>query len=197
LIKDLTTIQCITRYVGNYYRYELTPELATALRDSLSRGQLMSKISLLQLSRNYVDIDNSAFFIGHWHGLLPLMFHDYGLVKYARGIELDPFWVEFSNQLNSHWEWKSSIEDADTFIFPNYKTIVNTSCEHMSDNWIKHVPVDALVCAQSTDFIHTDHNNIVKSLDEFLEKWKGFSILETASEEYDIYSRFTVIARKK
>jgi hypothetical protein len=197
LTDDLVIVNCITRYVSNYYRYELTEDLATALRDSLSRGQLMSKISLIQLASNHISIDDEAFFIGHWHGLLPLLFHDYGLIKSATGIEKDSFWVTFSNQLNSHWKWNSIFANADIFEFPKYKTIINTSCEHMSDNWIKFVPKDALVCVQSTDFIHTDHCNTVKSLDEFLEKWKDFSILETASEKYDVYSRFSVIARKK
>jgi len=193
-VDDLKTIKAITRYVGNYYNQELTPILAAALRDSLSSGQLMSKISAAQLAGKY-PVD-SAFFIGHWHGLLPMLFYDHGVIKKATGIELDPFWVEFSNKLNYYWDWKSIIGNADNFVLPDADMIVNTSCEHMSYDWIEYVKSGVIICAQSTDYIHPTHINTVSSIEEFAEKWDGFSILESDATRYDVYSRFTIVAVK-
>ena len=191
---DLKTIKAITRYVGNYYSQELTPALAAALRDSLSRGQLMSKISATQLAGKH-PVDN-AFFIGHWHGLLPMLFYEHGVIKRASGIELDPFWVEFSNRMNHFWDWKSTIGDADNFVLPDADMIVNTSCEHMSYDWIEYVKPGVVVCAQSTDYIHPTHINTVASIEEFVGKWDRFSILESDATRYDVYSRFTIVAVK-
>jgi hypothetical protein len=193
-VDDSKTIKAITRYVGNYYGRELTPDLAAALRDSLSRGQLMSKITATQLAAKH-SVD-SAFFIGHWHGLLPMLFYEHGVIKSATGIELDPFWVDFSNQMNHYWNWKSTCGDADNFVPPDTDMIVNTSCEHMTDKWLDLVMPGVTVCAQSTDYIHPTHINTVASLEEFADKWSEFSILESDTTRYDVYSRFTIVAVK-
>ena len=182
--------------MGNYYNQELTPELALALRDSLSRGQLMSKLSAVKLVQPFVE-KADAFFIGHWHGMLPMLFYEHGIITSATGIELDPFWVDFSNKLNHYWDWKSSLGNADIFTLPSAGVIVNTSCEHMSDAWLDAVAPGTLVCAQSTDYQHPTHINTVNSLGEFIEKWSNFSILDCDSSKYDVYSRFTLIAIKK
>lgn len=187
-------LKSITRYIGNYYNYELTPTLSSAMRDSLSRGQLMSKVKIIELTEKY-RVDN-AFFIGHWHGLLPMFFYEYDIIKSGSGIEIDPFWVEFSNKLNYYWNWNSIIGDADNFVPPNTDMIINTSCEHMSDNWLNFVKSGTIVCAQSTDYNHPTHINVSPSFDDFIQKWSKFTILESASDRYDIYSRFTVIAIK-
>ena len=156
----------------------------------------MSKLSAVKLIQPFVEkVD--AFFIGHWHGMLPMLFYEHGIIESATGIELDPFWVEFSNKLNYYWDWKSSIGDANTFTFPKTKLIVNTSCEHMSYAWMDSIIKGTIVCAQSTDYQHPTHINTVDSLDEFLEKWSDFSIIASNSNKYDVYSRFTIIAIKR
>lgn len=195
-LADFTAIKCITRYIGNYYQYELTNILSEAMRDSLSRGQLMSKLSAVQLVSPYASKVTNSFFIGHWHGLLPMLFYEYGVIVAGRGIEIDPFWVTFSNQLNHYWDWNSETGDADKFIIPDTDLVINTSCEHMSNEWLGHVKSGTLVCAQSTDYSHPTHINRVDSLEQFMDFWNGYTILDSSSKRYDVYSRFTVIARK-
>jgi hypothetical protein len=192
---DNILAKCITRYVGNYYKYDLNDRMATTLRDSLSRGQLMSKLSATAMLKQHITNQSSAFFIGHWHGLLPMFFYESGIIKSGTGIELDKFWVDFSNEMNSYWNWKSTQGDASLHV-DDADIIVNTSAEHMDDTWLTLIKPGKVICTQSTDYNHPTHVNSVNTLADFKDKLSDFTILDARAAKYDIYSRFTIIAIK-
>lgn len=185
---------CITRYIGNFYVYDLTT-IADVMRDSLSKGQLLSKLKVVDLLKRYNITSDSAFFIGHWHGLLPMFIYECGIINRATGIELDPFWVKFSNEINAYWDWKSTEGDATQSNIIS-ELVINTSAEHMNDDWLLLIESGTTVCAQSTDYKYPTHINRVDTLEEFVDKFSGFSIIATDVTIYDVYSRFTVIAIK-
>ena len=193
--------QLLTRYIGCFYQHPMSIELGSALRDSLSRGQLYSKI---QAVNAVADVKEqralekfNAVFLGHWHGLLPRMFHHADLIDRAVGIEADAFWATFSDSMNYDWQWRSIVGDATSYTIPADTTlVVNTSCEHMSDDWLSAVPVGAYVCAQSTNYEHPTHINTVQSQEEFSLRFNNFEIIYSYACRYDVYDRFTIVAQR-
>lgn len=92
--------------------------------------------------------------------LLPLIMYSEGILKQGIGIELSPMWSEFSNELNKYWNFKSICQDIKDYSYPaDIDLVVNTSCEHMSDNWLNAVPKGSAVVLQSTNFEHFEHIN--------------------------------------
>lgn len=197
--------KCINDFVRPFYSNSadrINVDHWHMLRDSLSEGQLQSKLHLLDCMRSQFKTPfKKAAFIGHWHGLFPLMFYEFGLIESAIGVELSEKWSSWSHQLNGHWSWQSIVADAAEFDFTGCDLIVNTSCEHMSYNWLSRVPAGCVLALQSTDYQIPEHVNCVQSLGQFKEKvleyYKNSSVeLTTTSEnQHEIYKRFTVILR--
>lgn len=193
--------QTIGDYVAQFYAHDYTPEMASVLRDSLSRGQLSSKLMCTKLYRQALQYSNlippadklRICFLGHWHGMLPRLFYNSGLFDHADGIELDPFWVKFSNSLNHDWNWTSRVGDATNTNLFNYNVIVNTSCEHMTSEWIQTVNPDAILVLQSTDYIHPTHINTVSSVGELCAQYGDRTPIVTDTSKYDVYSRYSVV----
>ncbi len=195
-MNELAILKAVSTYVGMYYRFPYDETCSLALRDSLSRGQLFSKLELLNLARNCIKEPRQALFIGHWHGLLPRLFYTHGLIDTAHGVELDDFWVEFSRQLNHDWFWTSECLDITNYQPKSgqFNLIVNTSCEHMSDDWLKLATPGTMVCAQSTDYAIPEHINTVSSIEQFCDKFSGFVIMAESAKQYDVYSRYSIVA---
>ena len=136
------------------------------LRDSLSSGQMKSKLEALRIIQNSKLKFNSGLFLAHWHGLFPRLLRNFGLFKNADGHEIDPEWVEFSNLLNADWSWSSVKQNAETAPQAKYDLVVNTSCEHMGNNWMKQIQANTYVLAQTTNYAHSTHINTCTSLYE-------------------------------
>lgn len=246
--------KCINEFVRPFYSIDADKiPLAhwTMLRDSLSEGQLQSKLHLLDclrkfcnegdstsdfsssiktissnlpIARKHADTLNKngsltrkfkkAAFIGHWHGLLPLLFFEFGIIESAIGVELSTDWSSWSHRLNGHWNWKSTVADAAQFDFTDCDLIVNTSCEHMSYDWLSQVPAGCVLALQSTDYQIPEHANCVESVDEFKENIlrhisnpqqnnlksdrssiysSPITFLSEFEQKYEIYKRFTLI----
>lgn len=192
----------IGEYVGQFYSHDYTIEMANVLRDSLSTGQLLSKVKVVDIFsestiRTLLPAKDqmNICFVGHWHGLLPRMLHNANKIDSARGIELDPFWVNFSNRLNYDWEWQSQSADAGTVDLSNYNVIVNTSCEHMSTKWVETVSPGTILIIQSTNYCHPTHSNTVNSVNELAEQYVtgNRQLIGFDTSKYDVYSRYTII----
>lgn len=196
---DSLLSQTITHFVSQFYVVPLENEVAlNTLKDSLSPGQLNSKLKILELCQKHKIHAQFALFLGHWHGFLPLLLKNFGIVEVACGLEQDQTWVDFSNRMNIQWAWRSMQGDATTYApISAHDLIVNTSCEHMTDEWLNKVPSNTVVIAQSTDYLHPDHINRCENLIEFQNKFQNFEIVETHEMIGNVYKRFTVIARRK
>ena len=193
-------IDTITDYVGTYYGFPYDQLQAHALRDSLSSGQLRSKITAAQMVHAYAPGHGpfQGFFIGHWHGFLPRLLWKTGIIRSGAGIELDASWVEFSNRLNQDWDWRSKqadINDSGHDLLP-YNLVVNTSCEHMDDRWLGLPGPGSWVLAQSTDYQHQTHVNTCQTLSQFTGKFSDYHVVNAREDQYNVYRRFTVLAIK-
>ena len=170
-------------------------EAYAMLRDSLSLGQLRSKLEALRLVQNTKLKFDSALFLAHWHGLFPRMLKNFDLIKRADGFELDAKWVNFSNLFNAGWSWKSTQQDARTAEQEKYDLVVNTSCEHMDNSWTKKILADTYVLAQTTNYAHESHVNTCSDLQEFKNKLNFSNIIEATETDCEIYTRYTVLAK--
>ena len=192
-------LSSLSYFVDQFYQFEIDSQLAfIALRDSLSTGQTMSKHKLIETCRALNIKSENAVFIGHWHGLLPFMMKRENFIRSATGIEKDKIWSDFSNYLNRDWNWNSKNLAIEDYTYDlNTDLIVNTSCEHMSDDWLKNVPSGCLLILQTTNFIHLEHINIQQTLVHFLDSLCAFEIQFADELDCDVYKRFTVVCKKR
>lgn len=74
--------------------------------------------------------------------------------------------------------------------------IINTSCEHMTDDWFYNLPPDMMVCLQTNDYFSNEqHINCVHSVDEALEKYKFTRVYYSGELDTQLYKRFMIIGR--
>ncbi len=189
----------VTRFVDQFYNFKIDDRLAyQTIRDSLSSGQIKSKYKIIQNCREMDLKSNHSVFIGHWHGLLPLMMRNENFIENAIGVEKSKIWSEFSNLLNTEWSWQSQFMDVNNFIFnQNTDLVVNTSCEHMENQWINAVPVGCRLILQSTDYIHPEHINLQINIENFKMSLNKKLIVDSEDTlDCGIYKRFTIFGRK-
>ena len=191
-------IESISLFVDHFYNYRVDDQIAyKAIRDSLSTGQIQSKLKLIEICHSAKLKSENALFIGHWHGLLPLILYSEGFLNKGIGIEKSKTWSDFSNSLNKRWNWKSiNLDIMDYTIDTSIDFVVNTSCEHMSDEWVNLVPAGCRILAQSTNYKHFEHVNTKSSLSDFTNTWPQISILHADVLDCQIYKRFTIFGFK-
>lgn len=194
-------LKSITHFISQFYNCNLPESICYfTLRDSLSDGQLYSKMQVVKLMLELNIYSNKCLFLAHWHGFLPMLLRNFNLIQIGRGYEKDKSWVEFSNQMNSDWDWKSfhtdilQLDYSRMNGFEDFDLLINTSCEHMNPEWIKQVPEGKKMILQSTDYRHAEHVNSVNSIEEFIGQMPGsFKIIKTDVLCCPIYKRFTVV----
>lgn len=196
-------IDLIARYSQQIYAHGAFPELQKAFLDSLSPGQLYSKLAAVEILGNYIEHQNLkleyALFVGQWHGLLPFMMHQKKLISSGIGIELSETWSEISRQINKDWNWKSihgDINDPKVWKEQRPNLVVNTSSEHMSFEWLDHVIPGTLILLQSTDYQISEHCNTVNSLDELIQRSNLSKVIKTNEKNFQVYKRFTILGKK-
>ena len=189
------------------------------LIDALSKGQINSKLWLIDELAKITTTPGVIFILGGWYGTLSaLMFESekFSNIK-IRSYDLDPECTEIADILNSdpwlfnEWQFKaftanmyeinySDIPQNNCFepdIRPNI--IINTACEHLEefDKWWSLIPKNTLCVLQSNDFTEIDDNvNCVSTIDEFIEQTQFSEILYSGSLTLIKYTRFMIIGRK-
>lgn len=192
-------ISLVTKYSTQIYAHGANPQLQKAFLDSLSPGQIYSKLKAIEVLEQHKLKFDRALFIGQWHGLLPHMMHESGLINSAVGIELSETWSSISHHVNKGWNWTSTqgnINDPEVWRDQRPELVVNTSSEHMSFEWMQFVPDDTVVLLQSSNYQILEHCNTVNSLNELIEKSKLSKVIESKEQDFEVYKRFTVLGKK-
>jgi len=83
----------------------------------------------------------------------------------------------------------------DKEFYKKFKTVINASCEHMSDEWYYNIPDGTFVVLQSNDFDIPQHTNIVKNIQEMKEKYK-MKYIYSSTLQCTVYKRFTLAGIK-
>lgn len=206
--------------IHKYIRHDYN---ITHLSDGFSRGQIQSKIWLIEeLKRISPKFDNILIYAG-WMGQLVLFLDKHVDFDLIRVVDQDPEACEISDKIiNNHligdWKVKSScgnIEDIEQFmhhcIVPltnkagtTYPTkfepnlLINTSAEHMSEEWFyNYKNKDTIIAIQSNNLEDVEeHVNCVTSIEAMKKKFKMSEILYEGELQLQGYKRFMLIGKK-
>ena len=191
--------------------------------DCFSRGQLSSKIWLVDELKK-LDLDlGTVFLCAGWYATLAVMLFENKLrIDKIRSFDIDSGCVNIAERFNKPWEidkWKFKAATADILNL-NYSkttyevnkpdgskltltdvpdTIINTSCEHIENfnQWYDSIPNGKLLVLQTNDYFGIeDHVNCVNSLDEFSDMTPMKECLYRGELELPKYRRFLRIGYK-
>jgi hypothetical protein len=134
------------------------------IRDAFRIHQMQGKAWLLD-NIQHVDRNSKVLIIGSWLG-----FSSYCLYKegFRNITETDPdsrleLMARYVNKENK--SFKHLNNDVNDLDLSEYDVIINTSCEHISDNsWFDKIKPETIVVLQSTNLKCSDHVNTVDSL---------------------------------
>jgi hypothetical protein len=194
-------------------------------KDCFSRGQLQSKLWLVEkLKECNVDL-GTVFLCAGWYATLATMLFESNIkVDKIRSFDIDPNCAKIAEVFNAPWfknEWqfKSITQDIMDINYEEHTwqhwsnannrmsypitdvpdTIINTSCEHISNftEWYNKIPNGKLVVLQSNNYFEVDeHVNCSVDLDDFSRQTLMSSTLYEGELQLEKYTRFMKIGFK-
>jgi hypothetical protein len=173
--------------------------------ESFWKGQIRSKIWLIEKLKDDIDHKNHRIVIhGGWNGVLSsLLFNSDIKIEHITSVDINPICEKISSTVNKRQEIKGkfkSITQDMCYHFYNADIVVNTSCEHITDNqislWFSNIPTNSLVVMQSNNYFGLDeHINCVNNENELAKK-VDLKDLKKFKFETPKYTRFMIIGRK-
>lgn len=166
------------------------------IRDAFRVNQMQSKAWMLDQLKD-TDRNAKILVVGSWFG-----FTSYCLFKmgFTRIIEVDPDsrFRQMSGCINRENHnlgiYCADVNDIDV---STYDIIINTSCEHISNNsWFDQISPGTLVILQSTNFAYTDHINIVSDIGDMKSKYPLNYTYEGELKFNDKFTRFMLCGTK-
>jgi len=171
--------------------------------ESFWKGQVRSKIWLINNLSEFITEPVSITIYGGWNGVLAnLIFNSNIPVKHITSVDIDPTCEETANTINKRYQIDGKFL-AVTADMCGYETIsdvvINTSCEHITqeqyDLWITKVPKSSIVVLQSNNYDIPEHIRIVDSIDNFIPQ-SNLSVLQASELELPLYKRFMIIGKR-
>ena len=163
-------------------------------KDCLSRGQIQSKLWLINEIKN-INLDlGTVFLCAGWYGLLATMILESGInVHNITNFDADPNCESIANTFNKDfvqqdWKYKHVVQNITDINYTGHifnvsksngstekiwetpNTVINTSCEHIEDfdSWYSSLPAGILCILQTNNYFEVpEHVNCSHSLDEF------------------------------
>lgn len=185
--------------------------------DCFSRGQLKSKLWLVnELKKISVDL-GVVFLCAGWYGTLATMIFESGIsVEKIRSFDIDETTEKIAEIFNkpyviSDWKFKSVVQDINDINFENHAyivskdsgevellcdcpdTIINTSCEHIEnfEQWYAKIPAGKLVVVQCNNYKEiAEHVNTHETLNSFAVQTPLDVELYSGELDLGIYKRF-------
>lgn len=183
--------------------------------DALSKGQLLSKLWMIE-AINEIGFDlGFTFILGGWYGILGSFLFEKAKVQKIISFDLMPMNVQVANKLNAMHlgnnlkfyaistdvmllDCRKSPIRLGGFIVSDHlpNTVINSSCEHMFPEWIDNYVSGTRMILQSTDYELPEHINTVKDLDEMKKMFPLKKIWFEGSKLLHDYNRFMLIGEK-
>jgi hypothetical protein len=226
--ESIGTLKSVTLYKTNILKlaHKLTEEKYTiplnlknmiksfegeVLTDSLSRGQLRSKIWVSDTVNDLdIDLGDMIYVCAGWYGVLPAILFERNKVDTIRSFDIDASCALPAETLNrsyaqNDWQFKASTMDVKDLIYTGefmYETlkyngdkemitdgapscVINTSCEHIEDfdSWWNSIPSGMLVVMQNNDFDDEEgHDHADNTVSSLEEFTKRLNVSETLYE---------------
>jgi len=168
--------------------------------ESFWKGQLKSKVWLIDNLKPYINRPVSIDIHGGWNGVLAsLLFQADIVVDSIRSVDIDPACEETANTINKLEEiaGKFFAVTADMCALrSDADVIINTSCEHITqdqyDLWLSGIPYNSLVVVQSNNYEISEHVRIADSLDHFKEQ-SHLTVLWAGQLQLPLYTRYMIV----
>jgi hypothetical protein len=178
---------------------------------AFSHGQITSKLWLCENLEPYlVNYSNTAI-LGSWYNTLGFMLMNRNNKKFLNitGIDQDPNVKIIADQICNAYlrDFDGPINnitaDALTHDLKVFDTVINCSCEHMTDDWFSSVNSKTLVCIQSSDMGiagRWDVSNPASDIDSLDKRFPLTNVLFQGIKEITYadwsYKRFMIIGYK-
>lgn len=195
------------------------------LNEHFSRGQMDSKLWMVdKLSELFPQkqIPTIAHYGGWYATVAHHLFQHFEITNYWN-LETDYDCLRISEdfnreQVSNNWQFKSIGIDVNDIYWRKDKffrckavnqqgkkievnidpdLIINTSCEHMSENWFEQIPEGKTICLQTNNyFSNKQHINCCENLEVALEKYPVQELYYSGQIETNNYTRYMIIGRK-
>ena len=216
---------CIdSNYIKKISSWSIKWQHRANLNEHFSRGQMKSKCWMVaELSEIYQDeyLGTVAHY-GGWYATVAQNIFEKFRVKNYYNLEVDPECIEISDDFNYEqtvgWKFKSTVQDvsnivwkdnnsfdikiknlANNMVTTNVKPdlIINTSCEHMNEDWFNNIPTGTVVCLQTNDYFENEqHSNCCRDLADVIAKYPMNEIYYSGEIDTQLYNRFMLIGEK-
>lgn len=171
--------------------------------ESFWKGQIRSKVWLIDNLRKHVNKVVSIDIHGGWNGVLAsMLFQSSIVVTNIRNVDIDPRCEEVANTINKIEEMVGKFRHVTAdmcCIRSDADVIINTSCEHITQDqyelWLSGLPQDSLIVLQSNNYIIDEHIRPAKNLEDF-KKQSDINVLWAGELEMPLYTRYMIIGKK-
>lgn len=182
--------------------------------NAFSHGQTQSKIWLCENLEPHIPDLAQVVVVGAWYGILSFMMLSRNQNKYfvISNIDKDESSIEIANKLTNAWRIGSDykvrnickdIEKISSTDFSAYDVVINTSCEHMNNEWFNKVTKNQLICIQTSNYVTDDPNwditNSNPTMEVFKNKYPMSTILFEGEKLFDYghlkYTRYMLIGK--
>ena len=172
--------------------------------ESFWKGQVRSKVWLVESLEKYVTEPSSIVIHGGWNGVLAsLLFNSNIPINKIYSYDIDENCEEVASTVNKRQEIEGrfrAITGDITMQLYRADIVINTICEHLTqdeyDRWLKLTPEDALVVLQSNNFtMCEEHVRCANSLEDFIEQ-SGIEVIHAEEVEHFKYTRYMIIGKR-
>jgi len=219
VLSTITKTQFVPAF-KNFYANKIEVD-----HDCFSRGQLQSKIWLVE-KLNDLDLHlGTVFLCAGWYGTLATMLFESKIpINKIRSFDIDESCVKIAEIFNGPWVaddwrfkaltqnimdidykehmWEYWSEENQRMSYPitdRPDTIINTSCEHIEDfdKWYAKIPAEKLVILQTNNYFDLPlHINCSKSVGDFSRSTPMSEVLFEGELNLKKYTRFMKIGYK-
>jgi hypothetical protein len=212
-----------THFVAAFKSFHVNE--TTIVEDSFSRGQLQSKIWLVnELKKHNVNL-GTVFLCAGWYATLATMLFESNLVVgKVRSFDIDPDCQDIAETFNKpwftqQWRFKAITQDIMAIDYNEHTwscwsnanirmsypiidvpdTIINTSCEHIEhfSEWYNKLPEGKLLVLQANNFVEVDeHINTYSNLSQFDSAVPMSRVLYSGELKLEKYTRYMKIGYK-
>lgn len=175
----------------------------TRTLDAFWRGQLNSKLWLIENLKPFVNKPISVDVHGGWVGVLSSMLFQSGLpIKTLRSIDIDASCQDIATMMNKGEEIQgrfTAVTGDMCDIVSDADVIINTSCEHITqeqfNKWTSNVSSNSILVLQSNNYHIDEHIRNAESLDHFKEQ-SNLNVLWAGELKLPLYTRFMIVGHK-
>lgn len=178
--------------------------------DHFSRGQMQSKLWLVDTLTQAVANQRlgTVLLLGGWYGTVHQLLLERLRIRHTYNFEIDADCVNLADRFNQGSNYTSVYTDANQISWVNQnveladraikpQTVINTSCEHMADDWFHAIPKGKFVALQTNNFFECDqHINCVESLTQAEEKYPFTQLVYKGQLPTERYYRYMLIGVK-